>query len=309
MIERPAPIAHGRKKWPVDLGRAKGRATLLASFVLLALAISAADAGPLSIVAAENFYGDIARQIGGADVAVTSILNSPDRDPHEFETNPSTARAFARAAVVIYNGADYDLWATKLLSALSSPPRQTIEVADLTGAKPGDNPHVWYDPDTAAKLAETLADKLALLDPSHRAGYQHRLAAFERSLKPLAEQIEALRRKNRGMPVTATEPVFGYMAAALGFEMRNAGFQRAVMNDTEPSAANIAAFENDLRSRAVKVLIYNRQTTDALTLRMRAIAQQSGIPVVGVTETEPAGEDYQQWMRSQLEAIDRALTH
>jgi zinc/manganese transport system substrate-binding protein len=57
----------------------------------------------------------------------------------------------------------------------------------------------------------------------------------------------------------------------------------------------------------VKVLIYNSQTSDALTRRMRELAVQAGVPVVGVTETEPRGKDYQEWMRSQLDALDRAL--
>jgi zinc/manganese transport system substrate-binding protein len=287
--------------------RREPRAASIAAVGTLAVMISTAGAKPLSLVAAENFYGDIARQIGGPGVVVTSILSNPDRDPHEFEANPSTARAFASAAVVIYNGADYDPWATKLLSASPSSRRQTIEVARLMGKKPGDNPHIWYDPDTAAKLAQSIADTLGGLDLSHRTDYRQRLAAFERSLAPLTEQVVALRRKYRGTPVTATEPIFGYMAAALGLEIRNTDFQLAVMNDTEPSAAEIAAFENDLRSRAVKMLIYNPQTSDALTVRMRRIAQQFGVPVVGVTETEPVGEDYQQWMRSQLEAIEHAL--
>jgi zinc/manganese transport system substrate-binding protein len=302
-------IAFRPKRRPLGAAGAKLRGAVVAAVAALTVTISAAGAEPLSIVAAENFYGDIARQIGGPSIVVTSILSNPDQDPHEFEANPSTARAFASAAVVIYNGADYDPWATKLLSASPSSPRKTIEVAALMGKTPGDNPHIWYDPDTAAKLAGSLAETLGGLDPSHRAEYGGRLAAFERSLEPLAAQIAALRRKYRGTPVTATEPVFGYMAAALGLEMRNIGFQLAVMNDTEPSAAAIAAFENDLRSHAVKMLIYNRQTSDALTVQMRAIAKKSGVPVVGVTETEPAREDYQQWMRSQLEAIDRALAH
>jgi zinc/manganese transport system substrate-binding protein len=123
----------------------------------------------------------------------------------------------------------------------------------------------------------------------------------------LTAQITKLRQKYAGTPVAATEPVFGYMADALGLVMRARRFQLAVMNDTEPSAADIAAFEKDLRSEAVKVLIYNSQTSDALTRRMRELAVQAGVPVVGVTETEPRGKDYQEWMRSQLDALDRAL--
>jgi zinc/manganese transport system substrate-binding protein len=126
-------------------------------------------------------------------------------------------------------------------------------------------------------------------------------------MKPLDQRIAGLRRKYAGTAVTATEPVFGYMADALGLQMRNGRFQLAVMNETEPSAADIAVFEKDLRSRAVRVLIYNSQTSEALTRHMREIAEQAGVPVVGVTETEPRGKDYQEWMLSQLDAIDRAL--
>jgi zinc/manganese transport system substrate-binding protein len=276
---------------------------------VLAIGAGAAHSQPVKIVAAENFYGDIARQIGGADVAVTSILSNPDQDPHEFEASPSTARALADAAVVVYNGADYDPWAAKLLGASPSSSRQTIVAATLVGKKSGDNPHVWYDPNTAAILAGTLAGTLAKLDLANQTGYRSRLATFDHSMTPLAGQISALKRKYAGMAVTATEPVFGYMADALGLDMRDRRFQLAVMNDTEPSAADIAAFERDLRSRAVKLLIYNNQTSDALTRHMRVLAQEAGVPVVGVSETEPPDKDYQEWMRSQLDAIDRALAH
>ena len=179
----------------------------------------------------------------------------------------------------------------------------------LAHKKPGDNPHVWYDPNTASRLARTVADTLARLDPAHQADYRRRLAIFEKSTNGADRQIAKLRRKYAGTPVAATEPVFGYMADALGLVMRDRRFQLAVMNDTEPSAADIAAFEQDLRSKAVKVLIYNSQTSDALTRRMRELAAQAGVPVVGVTETEPRGKDYQEWMGSQLDALDRALAH
>jgi zinc/manganese transport system substrate-binding protein len=89
--------------------------------------------------------------------------------------------------------------------------------------------------------------------------------------------------------------------------MRNRRLQLAVMNGTEPSAKDIAAFEKDLRTRAVRVLIFNSQSGGPLAERMRALAQSSGVAVVGVTETEPPGASYQQWMRAQLDALDRAL--
>jgi zinc/manganese transport system substrate-binding protein len=292
------------------------RDLIIGGLVAFAMAISTAQAQPaepaaptkpITIVAAENFYGDITRQIGGAEVAVTSILTNPDQDPHEFEASPSTARTFADAAVVIVNGAGYDGWAEKLLSASPATSRAVVVVAALIHKTAGDNPHLWYDPDAAPALTEALYGLFVKLDPVHQADYARRLTTFRRSIKPLEDRIAEMRSKYSGKPVTATEPVFGYMAAALGLDMRNAGFQLAVMNDTEPSADAVAAFEKDLRARTVKVLLYNSQTSQALTRRMQKIATQAGVPVVGVTETEPRGKDYQEWMLSQLNALDRAL--
>jgi zinc/manganese transport system substrate-binding protein len=281
---------------------------VLGFVVATALGLAAARAATLNILAAENFYGDVAEQLGGPEVEVASILTNPDQDPHLFEVSASTARKVAGAKIVIFNGADYDPWMVKLLSASPAAGRETIEVATLMHRKPGDNPHLWYDPATVPALAKTLVALLVKRDAAHGAAYAARLARFEASLGPLADEIATLRRAYKGTPVTATEPVFGYMAAALGLEMRNPGFQLAVMNNTEPSASEIAAFQHDLKSHAVKLLLYNVQTSDALTERMKALARQSGVPVVGVSETEPAGMNYQAWMMSQLTALGEALS-
>ena len=263
--------------------------------------------GPVPVVAAENFYGDIAQQIGGSDVKVTSILSNPDQDPHLFEASPSVARGISAARIVIYNGIDYDPWMEKLLGAARSSDRKTVVVADLLGKKPGDNPHIWYDPATMLALAQALADSLASADPAHGAGYRQRMAAFQASMQPIQAKIAAMRARLAGTPVTATEPVFGVMFAALGMEVRNQSFQLSVMNDTEPSASDIAAFENDLKSRKVKLLVYNSQASNPVAARMEKLARASRVPVVGATETEPAGKGYQAWMMGELDAIDRAL--
>jgi zinc/manganese transport system substrate-binding protein len=275
--------------------------------LLVLVVAAAARAQPIDVVAAEKVYGDIAGQIGGAAVAVTSILANPGQDPHDFEASAATARAIADAQVVIYNGAGYDPWVVRLLSASRSRAREVIEVAALAGAKAGDNPHVWYDTAAVNGLARTLAARFGALDPAHAPDFAQRLAAFTSAMRALERRIAALRERYAGTPVTATEPVFGYMADALGLRMRNARFQLAVMNGTEPGAATIAAFERDLRTRAVAVLLYNAQTSQALAERMRAIADESGVAVVLVTETEPEGLDYPAWMLAQLDALERAL--
>ncbi len=274
-----------------------------------ALALSArAEAEPVKLVAAENFYGAIAAQIGGLQVAVTSILSNPEQDPHLFEASPAVARQIVDARIVILNGAGYDPWMDKLLRVSPRPHRIVINVAALTGRKPGDNPHLWYDPATMPKVAEALAAALAKADPDHAPDYNARLKDTLASLARIEKRVAAMRAKFKGAPVTATEPVFGYMAAAIGLTMRNERFQTAVMNDTEPSARDIAAFENDLKQRKVRALIYNKQVSDKLTERLIAIASKARVPVVPVTETMPGGASFTEWMLGELEALDKALS-
>jgi zinc/manganese transport system substrate-binding protein len=280
---------------------------LAALTALLALAVPARAAAPLPVVAAENVYGDIAAQIGGPAVQVASILSSPEQDPHLFEASPSAARAVAAGRVAIYNGAGYDPWMTKLLAASPAPQRIVIEVAAVAGRRPGDNPHLWYDPAVMLRFATALAGTLAAADPPHQAEYRQRLQQFRQSMQPVLDRIASVRAKAAGAPVTATEPVFGCMFDALGLAVRNAGFQTAVMNDTEPAAADIAAFERDLRTHRVRLLVFNTQASDRIAERMRRLAQAEHVPVLGVTETEPAGLSYQAWMLRELDAVAAAL--
>jgi zinc/manganese transport system substrate-binding protein len=284
--------------------------TKLAALIALApllFAPAPADGQPIDIVAAENFYGDVAKQIGGPDVGVSSILNNPDQDPHLFEVSPSVGRNVSAARIVIYNGIDYDPWMQKLLWAARSADRQTIIVADLIGRKPGDNPHIWYDPATMLALAKTLTTELIADDPADKPQYQTHLERFEASMQPIQAKIAELRQRLAGTPATATEPVFGYMFDALGMRVRDMPFQMAVMNNTEPGASDVAAFENDLKTHQVRLLVYNSQALDPIAARMEKLAKAAHIPVVGATETEPPGKTYQAWIISELDAIDHAL--
>jgi zinc/manganese transport system substrate-binding protein len=275
--------------------------------VLLALLSAPAAAQGLPVVAAENMYGDIARQIAGPAASVTSILSNPDDDPHLFEASPSVARALSAARIVIYNGADYDPWMDRLLASTHAARRQVIVVATLAGRKPGDNPHLWYDPAIVIAAAGAMQAALAEADPAHVDEYRLRLDRFTRSAAPLQARIASMRARFAGMPVTATEPVFGLMASALGLVMRNERFQLAVMNNTEPRPSDVAAFEADLRQHRVRALLYNRQASDNASRRLQRMAEQTGIPVVGVSETEPAGTNWQGWMTDQLAALEAAL--
>jgi zinc/manganese transport system substrate-binding protein len=286
-------------------------AALLATFTLLVVLASLTNAGAASgkiaVEAAENFYGDVAHQVGGDQVSVTSIMSNPDQDPHLFETSPSVVRQIAAAQVVIYNGADYDPWMDRLLKVAPKSGRVAIVAADLVHKKAGDNPHLWYDPATVPAVAKALAAAFSAADPAHDGSYATRLETFLASLRPMNDKIAAIRAKYAGVPVTATEPVFGYMAAALNLTMLNQPFQLAIMNDTEPSARDVAGFERDLMTHKVRLLFYNKQASDEIVQHLVDLARASKIPVVGVTETCPLGLSYQDWMQKELDETETAL--
>jgi len=116
-----------------------------------------------------------------------------------------------------------------------------------------------------------------------------------------------MRLKYKGLAITATEPVFGPMLDALGLVSRNQRFQLAMMNDTEPSAKDVAAFERDLRQHKAKVLLNNTQVSEPVARRLVGIAHSANVPVVGVTETLPPNKHFQDWVLGELEALDQAL--
>jgi len=276
-------------------------------FLLVACVGASAQDARVAVVAAENFYGDIAAQIAGDRASVVSIMSNPDQDPHLFETTPSIVRDIAAARIVILNGADYDPWMDKLLKAAPTPGRTVVTVADIVGRKAGDNPHLWYDPNTAPAVAKALSEAFTASDPAHRAEYAQRLGTFVASLEPIRHKVAEIRARHGRVAVTATEPVFGDMAAALDLEMRNQHFQLAIMNNTEPAARDVAAFERDLRQHKVRMLLFNKQASDKAVQRLVDLAHAARIPVVGVTETEPAGMSFQDWMLAELGEVEKAL--
>lgn len=266
-----------------------------------------AHAAPPHIVAAESAYADIARQVAGPGAVVTAVLVNPATDPHLFEPTPSTARAVAGASLIIQNGIGYDPWMARLIAASSIPPARVIDIAGLLGRQPGNNPHLWYDPATMPALARALADRLGAADPADAPGLAARRDRVLGELSALQRRIDDLRRRFSGRAVAATEPVFGLMAAALGLADRHAHFETAVMNGTEPAAGDVAAMQDDLRAHRIGALITNRQASDPAVVRLLAIARQSGVPIVQITETLPPGKTYQGWIGDELTALQAAL--
>jgi zinc/manganese transport system substrate-binding protein len=265
--------------------------------------------GVLQVVAAENFWGSIVSQIGGSYVHVTNIVSDPNADPHEYESNADNARAFANTNYVVLNGAGYDRWGDKLLNAGSNPNRKVLIVADLIGKKEGDNPHFWYDPAYVNQAAGQMERDLTALDPAHASYYQEQYQSLQSSLAEYQNRIVSMKQRFGGAEVAATEDVFAYLADAAGLNLVSPpAFTGAVAEGNDPPASSIVAFQNQLKSGQVKVLVYNQQTMTPLTENMKHLAADQNIPVIGMTETiQPPDALFQDWMNAQLILLENAL--
>src|ERR1700736_4957846 len=131
---------------------------------------TATAAGKLQVVAAENFWGSIAAQLGGSKVALQSIIVNPSTDPHSYEPTAADGVTLAKSQMVIVNGIGYDAWASKLLAANPSSTRKVLNVGDLLGLKQGDNPHQWYAPASVQRVIAQIVTDYQRLDP-HDAAY------------------------------------------------------------------------------------------------------------------------------------------
>ena len=268
------------------------------------------DPAAVTVTGAENFYADLLHQIGGSNLKVYSFISDPTADPHLYESNAGDARAVADSRLVIENGLGYDGFIDKLLQASPDPNRVVINVQKLIGAQDGANVHIWYDPTVMPRVARAVAAALVALDPAHASAYTSNLATFLGSLKALNDEVGSLSQRYAGVPVAFTEPVFGYMADAIGLSVKSPReFMRAVEEGNDPPSAAMAAQQDLITRHQVKVLLYNNQTVTKVTTRIKDLATRNGIPIVGVSETEPPGKTFQDWQLSQLEDLERALSN
>jgi zinc/manganese transport system substrate-binding protein len=285
-------------------------AAIMASAGCAASRANPAATGVVRVVAAENFWGDIVRQIGGAHVHVTSIINDPTVDPHEYESDARDAMSVAEADVVVKNGAGYDDAIAKLLSTTSRRGRVVLsvdEVLHLTGD--GVNPHFWYDVPQLPAVAAAIESTLGRVDPHDRAAFAAGEQRFVASLAPLIRVLAQIRTRYPGAPVAYTERVPGYLLDAAGLKVVSPpGFAQAIEDGNEPSARDTQAMDDLLSGRHVRVLLYNEQATSRVTDHERDLASRSGVPVVTVAETMPVdAAGFEAWQLSQLRALLLAL--
>ena len=262
----------------------------------------------ITIVAAENFYGDIARQMGGTHVSVTSILSDPNVDPHQYESSVQDSFTVGKANIVIENGVGYDSWMDKLLAASPNSKRIVLVGSSIAGTRLPDNPHVWYNVHNVIMVAQAIDASLKKIDATNAASFDQNLQTFIQSATQIIQKMDEIKGKFAGTPVGLTEDIYLYQALPMGLNVLTPfEFQKAIAEGNDPPANTVVTANNQITQHLIKVLIYNEQTVTPITTNLQNEARQQHIPVVGVTETMPSGKTYQQWMLDQLSALENAL--
>jgi len=273
---------------------------------------SAGGPGPVNVVASTNVYGDIAKAIGGSAVSVTSIIDSPDKDPHEYEADARTQLALSKAQLVVENGGGYDDFVDTMLN--SDPTKPTlINVSEVSGrdqdpAEGEFNEHVWYDLPTVEKLAAQLVTDLSAAAPDQAATFRSNAETFSAQLGQLQQDEAAIKAKHAGEGVAITEPVPLYLLEAAGLVNKTPEtFSEAIEEDTDVPPSVLKETESLFDTKQVKLLAYNAQTTSPQTEAIQGAAERNNIPVVSMTETLPPGQTYLSWMQANLQAVSTAL--
>jgi len=263
----------------------------------------------VAVVASTDVWGSVVEAVGAGHVAVTSLIDDPSRDPHEFQASVRDQLAVSRAAIVVENGGGYDDFMSRLVSAAHAP--VVLDAVRLSGrdASAQDfNEHVWFDLPTVRRVADAVNTALTRADPRHRQDYDAALARFHGELSRLQGEESSIRSTAAGRGVAITEPVPLYLTAACGLVNRTPrGFSSAVEDGRDVPPALLQAQLGLVRSSRVALLAVNDQTADPVTDQVVAAAKDAGLPVVGFGETLPQGESFTRMFHGELGAVAAAV--
>lgn len=271
---------------------------------------SSSSGSRIRVVAAENFWGSLAGQLGGDRVTVKNIIDSPSADPHDYEPTAADGRAMAGAGLAIVNGIGYDSWAGKLVSANPNEDRTVLTVGELVGIEPGGNPHRWYSPTDVRAVIDRITADYTKIDPTHASFYtrQHDKVVGT-NLKQYFDLVGKIKSTYAGTPVGASESIFAPLADATGLDLRTpASFLNAISEGTDPTAADKQTIDRQIARKQIKLYVYNSQNATPDVQAQVKAAKAKGIPVATVTETlTPAGASFQRWQVAQLRSLISAL--
>jgi zinc/manganese transport system substrate-binding protein len=268
------------------------------------------SSGKIQVAAAENFWGSIATQIGGAKVSVSNVIVNPNTDPHSYEPTAADGVTIARSQMAIVNGIGYDTWASKLLAANSSSGRTVLDVGSLLGLREGDNPHQWYSPASVQRVIGQIVADYKRLDPKDAAYFDQQQRTFETTDLAEYDQLrDEIRSRYAGVPVGYSESIFQPLGQSLGLKLMTPySFAKAIAEGTDVSAQDKQTVDRQAETGAIKVWVYNSQNATPDVQRVNQLAREAHIPITTITETlSPASATFEHWQSAELKSLMAAL--
>lgn len=259
----------------------------------------------IHVVASVDFYGEVAQQVLGKYGTVTSVINDPNVDPHDYEPTTQIGKTVAKADIVIANGAGYDAWMTKLAKA--QPDTTMITAAKVVGVKNGENEHIWYKPQAMKLMANALVKQFGKRDPQHQAAYRRNAKHYIESLKPLDQAVAQLKTLSRGQSAIVSEPVFNNALTAIGVSVADRHFAQAIEEGSDPTPADIRKNSKLLKQHQVAFVVINKQVQSKVVSNLVQQAKDNDVPILKVTETMPRKQTYLQWQLSQYRSLIKLL--
>ncbi|MCF6515193.1 zinc ABC transporter solute-binding protein [Lactobacillus sp. S2-2] len=261
------------------------------------------DKENIQVTASVNFYADVAKAVLGNNGQVNTIIDS-NIDPHDFEPTTGDAKTLAKTDVAIQNGLGYDGWMNNLIKNTSNV-KNNINVGTLMNKKNGDNPHIWYNPETMNKLADKLATSFSKIDPKHKNEFKANANKYKKEWQKTTNLVNKLKKNSHGKAVATSEPVFDYSLTAMGYKFKDNEFAHAMEHGIDPSAKEIAEIQNDIKNHKVAFFVNNSQVQNSVVEGLVKLAKKNNVPVVNVTESAPKGKNYMQWMQSQYKQVEK----
>jgi zinc/manganese transport system substrate-binding protein len=241
--------------------------------------ISVAAEPPVRVVVSFSILEDIVREVGGSDIAVTSLVGR-DANEHVFEPSPEKVRLLTQAQLFIVNGLGLEGWLTRLIQSAQyrGPvvvategivPITTIAAGEKT---PTLDPHAWQDVENGVVCAENIAHALADADPARADIYRRRFGYYKTKLdrldREVREKLGTITAEKRR--VITTHDAFAYYGRAYGVTFTS---PEGLSTDSEPSAKTIAALIRQIRREGIKALFLENISDRRL---MEEIARETG---------------------------------
>jgi zinc/manganese transport system substrate-binding protein len=247
------------------------RALAVLALLLLVPSLPAAAQSKLRVVATFSILGDLANQVGGERIDVTTLVG-PDADAHTYQPRPNDLKALAGAQVLISNGLGFEGWIDRLADAASFKGTRIVVSKD---AATGPDPHCWQDVACARRYVANIAAGLATADPANAALYRQNATAYDAKLAELDAWLRgaiATVPEDRRKAITGHNS-FHYFSRAYGVHFEA---PRGYSTESEPSARDMAELIRQVRADKIKALFIENMTNPVL---IDEIARDAGATV------------------------------